>query len=241
MRKKGGIAHRKEKSRWEAEQLRAKEEQGNLKKSEQEKKEEGKPVPSGWNAEWASFNQDQKLREEEREKQEECAEEKEIEDQVMEELWVSEKRVVESKEGANGVSPMQVDGPTDRAAPNAMEDTEDAPEAKIYTVEEEQSMNTIVQFFLDGGDQGEEEDVIWQKLTLKVICSQSHLNIEEYTMLTFDTRWGVKQQRNGLVSSPSMIQKLHVAMKDSWIRMGVEYCLCFMLVLFAKPHEAFAR
>lgn len=188
-RKRGGIAHRKEKSRWEAAEEKSKPERDKTKKEEGKKEERSwledvhqeVPVPSEGDTQQTPVNQDQKMKEE-KEKQQERAEEKEIEDQVMEDIRVPEKQgVIESKVQENRASPMHVDGPTqvDGVASTTMEDIEGAPEVAEYTPEEERDMATVVQFFLDGGDQGEEEDVIWQKLAQKVMYLQSPLSIKE--------------------------------------------------------------
>ncbi|KXN83869.1 hypothetical protein AN958_00949 [Leucoagaricus sp. SymC.cos] len=142
-RKRGGIAHRKEKSLWEHEQeklRREREEMAQMKEAEKaggEKEEEGR-------------------------KQQERAEEKEIEDHVMGDTSRETDNIVE-KSADNSISPMQVDGPS-QAVQDAPESTGEPSEGGKLAKEEQEDIQTVVQFFLDGGDQGEDEELVWAKL-----------------------------------------------------------------------------
>ncbi|KAF9455082.1 hypothetical protein P691DRAFT_716285 [Macrolepiota fuliginosa MF-IS2] len=155
-RKRGGIAHRKEKSWWEEEQQR------------KEKLEQGR--------EQQQQQGQQKVKEREQEQQKAQGNE---EDHVMEDAN-DVKKDVEMSEEKDGTlptpSPMEVDGPPKEAeAPQSTADviSEKQVEKPLTPLEEEDIQN-IVQFFLDGGDSGEEpEEQVWAKLEQKAKCKSA--------------------------------------------------------------------
>ncbi|KAJ3573679.1 hypothetical protein NP233_g2283 [Leucocoprinus birnbaumii] len=156
MRKRGGIAHRKEKDRWEAEQERAKPAKAKEEVSSQDETSE-KPWPMPGQENDVMNGDVQK--DEEMGNQQERAEEKEIEDQVMQD--VSSPAKVPEKEGPSQIAAMEVDAVD--AAPK--EKTEETKPTVQYTPEEESDIQTVVQFFLHGGDDGKsEEAVVWASL-----------------------------------------------------------------------------
>ncbi|KAF5356201.1 hypothetical protein D9756_004111 [Leucocoprinus leucothites] len=163
-KKRGGIAHRKEKSRWETEKEQTKADEGQQAKVQEEKSrdQKGQKVLPEWGQEQEKMKESTR-RDEDIENQQEYAEEKEIEDQMMQDVS-SPRKIPMEKEGHTQMSPMQVDG-TDPAPTEAAGETSKPVQ---YTQEEEEDIKTIVQFFLAGGDDGEsEESVVWARLAEK--------------------------------------------------------------------------
>ena len=133
-RKKGGIAHRKEKSRWEEEQRKRLE---NERRDEEFVGEEKGEKERGWLAEGVRK--------------------------------VERKPVGEAESKSPFRAPMEVDGPS--LTKNTTTEVGEEVRGPKLTQDEEDDLKTVLQFFLNGGDDGTEpEDVGWAKLEQQVCC-----------------------------------------------------------------------
>lgn len=174
-RKRGGIAHRKEKSWWEEEQQR---------KMQLEQEQE---------------NENEKDQERDQ-------------DHIMEDAkGVRKEEVVsgnKNERDSRAPMSMEVDEPTQRveAPTNIASANGEKQDGLKLTPAEEEDMQVVVQFFLDGGDSGDEpEEQVWARLEQKVSCTSLFLEVKS---LTFMFRSSVNQQLIGMNSTPDITWKL---------------------------------
>jgi len=153
-KKKGGIAHRKEKIKWEAEQ-----------EKEEEVKVNSFQTISRWKQE-PDHMKEVKQEDEEPEKWHEDAE-KVIEDQAMRGPSLPGSIILEEP---SQVSPMHIHDLDSKVVEEVKEASKGTSRVTQYTEEEEEDIQTILHFFLSGGDDGEsDESLIWAKLAEKVM------------------------------------------------------------------------
>jgi len=189
-KKKGGIAHRKEKSKWEAEQ-----------EKEEEVKVNSFQTISRWKQE-PDHMKEVKQENEEPEKWHEDAE-KVIEDQAM--RGPSSPGSIILKEPSQ-VSPMHIHDLDSKVVEEVKEASKGTSRVTQYTKEEEADIQTIVHFFLSGGDDGEsDESLIWAKLAEKVMVFIFSWVL--YQVLNFLLRRDIEVQKNGRRFSVNMTKK----------------------------------
>lgn len=158
-RKRGGIAHRKEKGQWEHEQQRKQQEQ----------------------------DQDQDhVNERKRDKGKEQDEEQGT-DHMMDDVMEVEKELqveeVDKERASPDHAPMDIDGPT-QTAPEPGDTPQEGQNGLQLTQAEEEDMEVFIRFFVNGGDDPElSEEQILAKLE-QVVCLHSDADNNKSLMFT---------------------------------------------------------
>jgi len=104
------------------------------------------------------------------------------------------------------VSPMHIHDLDSKVVEEVKEASKGTSRVTQYTKEEEADIQTIVHFFLSGGDDGEsDESLIWAKLAEKVMVFIFSWVL--YQVLNFLLRRDIEVQKNGRRFSVNMTKK----------------------------------